>query len=153
MPLYEIECPTDGRAELLLPLSASDALMLPCPTCGQPCYRVHSLASVRPDSLWAGHYIENYGYVTSSKQVANIRKQRRLVEIGDRADQEAIHKTATDAAKAKKDKFAKETRAFLEAEFSGKGMLTSDGEITPEANRKLSDEPITFIDEDDPRLK
>lgn len=151
MPLYEFECIYDGRFELLLSMSTPESMMMACPACGKPCYRVVSLPVMRPDALWAGHYLENYGYVTSSSQVAQIRKERHLIEVGDRTDREAMKKRAADAAKARDEKFAKETRAFVEEEFSGKGMIDSFGEITPEANRALSDKPLT--DTKDERLK
>lgn len=151
MPLYEYQCFEHGRFELLLPLSEAERPSVFCAKCRRTSPRVVSLASMRPDALWAGHYLENYGYVTSSSQVAQIRKDRHLVEVGDRTDREAMKKRADDAAKAKREQFAKETRAFVEEEFSGKGMIDSFGEITPEANRALSDKPIT--DTKDERLK
>lgn len=151
MPLYEFECPEHGRFEMLWPIRDCYRSWCICPECGFACERVASRVSMRPDTLWAGHVLENYGYVTSSSQVAQIRKERHLIEVGDRTDREAMKKRAADAAKARDEKFAKDTRAFVEEEFSGKGMIDSFGEITPEANRALSDKPL--IDTKDERLK
>lgn len=161
MPLYEFECPDHGRFEELMPRLPEEEWH-ECPEAKEilpgmwiNCIRraplVPSRVSMRPDTLWAGHVVEGYGYVTSSSNLAKIQKDRHLVEVGDQSDRDAVHKTAADARKEKKEKFAKETRAFIEEEFSGKGMIDSFGEITPEANRPLSDKPLT--DTKDERLK
>lgn len=152
MPLYEFECGIHGKFEVLLSrLPDSEAHLCPVVFCAAYCSLVPSRVSMRPDTLWAGH-ITDHGYITSSSKLARIYKDRHLVELGDRADREAMKKTADEAAKAKDEKFAKDTRAFLNERLSDAGLLNSFGEVIPEATRKISDEPITRI-KDDPRLK
>lgn len=102
--------------------------------------------------MWAGHITESYGYVTSSSQLARMKREKHHVEVGDRSDREAMKKTADEAAKARDEKFAKETRKFLKKRLSDAGILNSFGEVRPEATKKLSDEPINHITNDDPRL-
>ncbi len=144
MPLYNFKCCLCLTvSELLLPMSKSDVDFALCPSCGLGiAERQVELCAMRPDSLWAGHYIENYGYTTSSSKLAQIRKDRHLVEVGDRADREAMKKTADEAAKARDEKFSKDTRKFIEDRFAGAGVLDSFGQIRPEATRKLSDEEL-----------
>lgn len=151
MPIYEYACFEHGRFELLMPLSEADRPSVYCLTCRRTCPRVPSLSSMRPDTLWAGH-VTDHGYITSSSKLRRIYRDKHLVELGDRADREAMKKTADEAAKAKDEKFAKETRTFLNERLSDAGLLNSFGEVRPEAMEKLSDEPITRL-KDDPRLK
>ncbi len=142
MPCYEYECSVCGRFEKLLPLSEADSLTFVC-QCGNMAERIHSLVTVRPDSMWSGVMTEHAGYVTSSSQHNRVLKDKGWMEIGDsRDDRESVHKIAADARKAKKEKFAKETRTFLETQFSGKGLIDSFGQLTPEARRPLSDKQI-----------
>lgn len=92
--------------------------------------------------MWAGHVTDNYGYVTSSSQLARIKREKHHVEVGDRSDREAMKKTADEAAVARDEKLATDTRQFLEQRLSDAGILNSFGEVRPEAMVKLSDESI-----------
>lgn len=151
MPLYEFMCPVDGyRFERLL-IRLPEEETSDCPDCGARSSFVWSRVTMRPDTMWAGVMTEYAGYVTSASEHNHVLKQRRLMEVGDRADREAVHKIAADARREKKEKFAKETKEFLQKEFSGKGLLDSFGQVTPEANRPLSDKPLTSTK--DERLK
>ncbi len=141
MPIFEFHCPEHGHFEELLSM-IPEYETHECPACGKESPLVPSLPVMRPDTLWAGHYIENYGYTTSSSKLAQIRKERHLVEVGDRADREAMKKAADEAAKARDEKFSKDTRKFLEDRLAGAGVLDSFGQIRPEAARKLSDEEL-----------
>src|SRR5262245_29266719 len=141
MPLYHFKCGC-GVIELLVPMVASDAAGYDCSTCGQFAERQVELCSMRPDPYWSGVMTKHDGYVTSASKLAQSRKDRHLVEVGDRADREAMKKRADEAAKDREDKFAADTRAFFDEHFSGQGLLDSFGNLRPEANRKLSDEEI-----------
>ncbi len=137
MPLYEFHCKFDGRFELLLKEAPKGKRA--CPKCGARSPLIFPLTVMRPDPYWSGIMTEHYGYVTSSSKLAQIRKERHLVEVGDRADREAMKKTADEAAKARDEKFSKDTRKFLEDRFAGAGVLDSFGQLRPEATRKLSE--------------
>src|SRR5215468_5395185 len=130
MPLYHFKCGC-GVIELLVPMIASEAAGYDCSACGQFAERQVELCAMRPDAMWAGH-LTDQGYVTSSSKLAQIRKDKHLVEIGDRTDREAMKRTADEAAKAKEDKFAADTREFLNTQLAGKGILDSFGGVRPE---------------------
>lgn len=152
MPLYEYECFEHGRFELLLPLAEAERPSVFCLKCRRTCPRVFSLVAMRPDPFWSGVMTRNYGYVTSGSRIAQIMKEKHWSEVGDRSDREAAKKTAEEAAKAREDKFAKDTRKFLENRLSEAGVLDSFGGVRPEAMKPLSSEPITRITKDDPRF-
>src|SRR5262249_27535585 len=140
MPLYDFECPFHGRFELLLKEAPKGKRS--CPQCNTRSPLVAPLTVMRPDPYWSGVMTGNYGYVTSGSQVARIKKERNIVELGDRADREGMEKIASDARKAKRENFSKETRKFLEEQFTDAGVLDSDGRLRPEATVKLSDKSI-----------
>lgn len=143
MPIFEFECPHHGRFEcILLKLPESETHFCPLVECWTPAPLVPSLPVMRPDSLWAGHYLENFGYVTSSSKVAQIQKEKHQVEIGNRDELEAMQKTAEQGAKARDEKFSTERRKLLEDKLTGAGVVDSFGQLRPEATRKLSDEEI-----------
>lgn len=75
-------------------------------------------------------------------------KEKRHVEIGDRTDSEGMKKMANEAAKARDEKFAQESREFLRGEMAKRGLLDSEGKLRPEASRPLSDTPLIHTTDD-----
>lgn len=155
MPLYNFQCVLCNTvSELLLPVTKSTLDYALCPSCGLgPAERMVELCTMRPDPYWSGVMTKHDGYVTSSSKLAQSRKERHLVEVGDRDDREAMKKTADEAAKARDEKFSKDTREFLNTQLAGKGILDSFGGVRPEAMKEITSEPITRMTKDDPRLK
>lgn len=150
MPLFEFECETDGIFEALLTHVPGDGHH-PCPVCDIPAPYIPSLVTVRPDNMWAGHYIEGRGYFTSKSKLDRAMKEQHHVPIGDRTDVEGMKKTANEAAKARDEKFFQESREFMRDAAAKRGLLDSEGNLRPEASKPLSDTPL--IHTNDPRVK
>jgi hypothetical protein len=106
---------------------------------------------MKPDSLWAGHVIENHGYFTSESKLKESMKQRKLVRVGDRTDVDGMKKMADEAAAARDAKFAAESRQFIRNAMGERGLLDAFGNLKPEASKPLSDTPL--VSSKDDRLK
>lgn len=150
MPIYEHECEAHGRFEIILQ-TRSDEEYRACPVCDVPAPLVPSLTVMRPDTLWAGHQIEGRGYFTSKSKLDRTMKEKHHIPVGDRTDAEGMKKMADEAAKARDEKFAQESREFLRGKMAERGLLDSDGKLRPEASRPLSDTPL--IHTTDERVK
>jgi putative FmdB family regulatory protein len=140
MPLYDFDCKFCGRFELLLKEAPKGKRA--CPKCGARSPLVWPLTVMRPDSLWAGHYIENQGYFTSESKLTRVMKEKKQTRVGDRIDAEGMKKMAEQAAKARDKKFEEDSRNFLRAEMAKRDLLDSDGKLRPEASKPLSDTPL-----------
>jgi len=150
MPLFQFNCKTHGVFEVLrnsLPKSER----YKCPDCGKLSPYVWPLTVMRPDSLWAGHVVENHGYFTSESQLGKSMKKRKLTRIGDRIDAEGMKAMANAAAAARDAKFAEESREFMRRAVAERGLLDAFGNLKPEASAPLSDTPL--ISSNDDRLK
>lgn len=150
MPIFEAVCEKHGRFEALRN-SLPDERHLPCPVCDVPAPLVPSLPVMKPDTLWAGHQIEGRGYFTSKSRLDKTMKEQRHVPVGDRADAEGMKKMANEAAKARDEKFAQESREFMRNEMAKRGLLDSEGHLRPEATKPLTDTPL--IHTTDERVK
>jgi len=106
---------------------------------------------MKPDSLWAGHVVENHGYFTSESQLNKSMKKRKLTRVGDRTDANGMKAMAEAAAKARDEKFAAESRQFLRDAVAERGLLDAFGNLKPEASKPLSDTPL--VSSTDDRLK
>lgn len=150
MPLFEFQCESHGRFEILrnsLPEDEHHA----CPVCDIPAPFAWSKPVMRPDSLWAGHVLENHGYFTSESQLNKSMKKRKLTRVGDRTDADGMKAMANAAAKARDEKFAAESRQFLRDKMGERGLLDAFGQLKPEASKPLTDTPL--ISTNDERLK
>ena len=147
MPLYLYECPTHQAFELLLPLAEAEAEVKPCPRCGMPGERVPARVTMKPDDLWAGHDIEGYGHITSASKLARIRKEKSHITLHGRDDVEAMKKAAAEGRKAREAKLDRDIKEAFEGNFAGSGVVDSFGAPTPDAFKKLSDEPITSVND------
>src|SRR5262245_7430757 len=148
MPLYEFSCLEHERFEVLLPISDCEVAHHSCPQCGSASERVASLVSMKPDDLWAGHFVEGYGYVTSSSKLDRIRKDKRHIVLNGRDDVEAMKKMAEQGRKDREAKLDRDIKEVFEEGFAGSGVIDSFGAPTPDAFKKLSDEQITSINDD-----
>lgn len=142
MPLFNFKCETHGTFEILRN-SLPDTEHYACPTCDIPAPFVWPLVNMRPDSLWAGHYLENHGYFTSESQLKKTMKKRKLTRVGDRADCEGMKAMANKAAAERDAKFEAESRQFMRDAMAERGLLDSFGNLKPEAAKPLSDTPLT----------
>src|SRR5262245_708970 len=140
MPLYDFECKSCGRFELLLKEAPKGKRA--CPQCGARSPLVWPLTVMRPDSLWAGHFIENQGYFTSESRLGKAMKKKKQTRVGDRIDAEGMKKMAEEAAKARDKRFEEDSKNFLRAEMAKRDLLDSDGKLRPEAAKPLSDTPL-----------
>ena len=140
MPLFDFDCPFDGRFELLLREAPKGRRA--CPMCRTRSPLVAPLVVMRPDTAWSGVMDKNVGYIVSDSQRKRLLKERNLVEIGNRDDREAMKREADRAAKDRKSKEATERRQALEEAISGSGLVDSFGQLRPEATEKLTDERI-----------
>jgi len=150
MPLFEFECESHGRFEILrnsLPNDEHHA----CPACDIPAPFVWSKPVMRPDSLWAGHVLENHGYFTSESQLNKSMKKRKLTRVGDRTDADGMKAMANAAAAARDAKFAEESKQFMRNAVAERGLLDAFGNLKPEALTPLSDTPL--VSSKDDRLK
>ena len=150
MPLFQFNCKTHGVFEVLrnsLPKSER----YKCPDCGKSSPYVWPLTVMKPDSLWAGHVVENHGYFTSESQLNKSMKKRKLTRVGDRTDANGMKAMAEAAAKARDEKFAAESRQFLRDAVAERGLLDAFGNLKPEASKPLSDTPL--VSSTDDRLK
>jgi hypothetical protein len=120
----------------------------PCPACDIPAPYIPSLTVMRPDNLWAGHQIEGRGYFTSKSRLDKTMKEKRHVPVGDRADAEGMRKMAREAAAARDEKFAQESREFMREQMAKRGLLDADGNLRPEASKPLSDTPLIHTNDD-----
>lgn len=75
-------------------------------------------------------------------------KEQHHVPVGDRTDAEGMKKMANEAAKARDEKFAQESREFLRNKMAERGLLDSDGKLRPEASKPLSDTPLIHTTDD-----
>ncbi len=150
MPLFEFQCETHGRFEILRNSLPQDEHYA-CPVCEIPALFVWSKPVMRPDSLWAGHVLENHGYFTSESRLSKSMKKRKLTRVGDRTDADGMKAMAEAAAKARDEKFAADSRQFLRNAVAERGLLDAFGNLKPEASTPLSDTPL--ISSADDRLK
>ena len=129
MPIYEGHCEHHGRFEALRSRYPEEEY-LPCPVCDIPAPIVPSLATMRPDTYWAGVNTSNYGYVTSASQLKAEMERRNHVPVGDRTDREAWEKIADNAQKDKDKKLEKDVHDWNVRTFgpSGLGLGGADGE-------------------------
>ena len=140
MPLFDFDCKRCGRFELLLKEAPKGKRA--CPECGARSSFVWPLTVMRPDSLWAGHYIENQGYFTSESQLSKVMKKQKRTRIGDRTDMDGMKKMAEEAARKRDDNFKENSRQFLREAMAERGLLDADGKLRPEASKPLSDTPL-----------
>jgi hypothetical protein len=103
---------------------------------------------MRPDTLWAGHVVPGYGYMTSSSKLAKAEKQKGHITLNGRNDVEAMRKMAEQGRKDREAKLDKDIKDAFDEGFAGSGVIDSFGEPTPDAFKKLSDEPITCMNDD-----
>jgi hypothetical protein len=150
MPLFEFHCEDHGKFEVLRN-SLPDDEHCPCPACDLPAPFVWPLTVMRPDTLWAGHAIENHGYFTSESKLEKVMKKRKHTRVGDRSDIDGMKKMAAEAAKARDAKFEAESKQFLREKMGERGLLDAFGNLKPEASKPLSDTPL--ISTKDDRLK
>ena len=150
MPLYTFHCEEDGVFELLLPMAESNREGAECPDCGTIGHRVAEICSMRPDSMWAGHVVEGYGYVTSASKLAKIKKAKNHVELNGRNDVESMKKMAEQGRKDRETKLDKDIKDAFEEGFAGSGAVDSFGAPAPGIFDKISDEQI--LRGDDPRI-
>ncbi len=149
MPIFEFDCKFCGPFELLLKEAPKGKRA--CPKCGARSERVWSLTVMRPDTLWAGHVIENQGYFTSESKLGKVMKEKKQTRIGDKVDAQGMKKMAEEAAKARDKKFEDDSRKFMREEMAKRDLLDSDGKLKPEASRPLSDTPL--LSSKDERVK
>ena len=140
MPIFEFDCKFCGRFELLLKEAPKGKRA--CPKCGARSPRIPSLPVMRPDSLWAGHVIENQGYFTSESKLGKVMKEKKQTRIGDKIDAQGMKKMAEEAAKARDKAFEEDSRKFMREEMAKRDLLDSDGKLRPEASKQLSDTPL-----------
>jgi hypothetical protein len=150
MPLFEFHCEDHGTFEVLRNSLPKDGHCA-CPVCDVPAPFVWPLVNMKPDSLWAGHVIENHGYFTSESQLNKTMKKRKLTRVGDRSDMDGMKKMAEEAARARDNKFSQESKQFIRDEMGKRGLLDAEGNLKPEASKPLSDTPL--ISTKDDRLK
>lgn len=151
MPIFEFECPTHGCfEELLSRFPSNESHVCPCHGCLIGAPLVPSRVAMQPDSLWAGHVVEGYGYVTSASKLAKIKKDKGHITLSGRDDMEAMKKMAAEGRKARDEKLDRDIKEVFDEHFTGSGVIDSFGAPVPGAFDKLSDTPITSGD--DPRL-
>lgn len=150
MPLFDFKCDDHGNFEVLRN-SLPKSQRYKCPQCGKSSPLVWPLTVMRPDSLWAGHVVENHGYFTSESQLNKSMKKRKLTRVGDRTDADGMKAMANAAAKARDEKFANESRRFLRDKMGECGLLDAFGNLKPEASEPLTDTPLVSTNDD--RLK
>lgn len=143
MPLFEFQCAVDGnRFELLLSGLPEDETGA-CPLCGARSPLVWSMPVMKPDANWFyGEEVAGHGYLNSASKIARARKANGLVELGGRDDREAMKRIAAEGRAAQDARLEKAARRCFERAVIGTGVVDADGNATPEAMRKISDEPI-----------
>lgn len=146
MPLFDFECKLCGRFELLLKEAPKGKRA--CPKCAARSELVWPLTVMRPDSLWAGHYIPNQGYFTSESKLEKVMKEKKQTRIGDSVDAQGMKKMAEEAAKARDKAFEEDSRRFIREEMAKRDLLDSDGNLRPEATKPLSDTPLISSKDD-----
>lgn len=149
MPLFDFECKFCGRFELLLKEAPKGKRA--CPKCGARSEFVWPLTVMRPDTLWAGHYIPNQGYFTSESKLGKVMKEKKQTRVGDKIDAQGMRKMAEEAAKARDKAFEEDSRKFIREKMAERDLLDSDGRLRPEASKPLSDTPL--LSSDDERCK
>ncbi len=97
---------------------------------------------MKPDSLWAGHYIENQGYFTSESKLGQVMKEKKQTRVGDKIDAQGMKKMAEEAAKARDKAFEEDSRRFIREKMAERDLIDSDGKLRPEATKPLSDTPL-----------
>jgi putative FmdB family regulatory protein len=148
MPIYEYLCPTCGLIEQLLPMSASDQATYIC-RCGAMADRVVSLAAMRPDSAWHfGEFVPGHGHLNSASKIARAKKARGIVELSGRNDIESMKKMAASARQGWDEQLSRQTRRHFEETIANSGVVDSFGELTSDAIRQLSSEPITSANDE-----
>ncbi len=145
MPIFEYNCEHHGKFETVLP---SFVETHSCPTCGADCEWMPSLVAMQPDDMWHG-VMTPYGPLSSRSKFEAIQKEKHHATIGSRSDIDDMKKAAAQAKADIEKKEEAEGLKYWESQFSNNGLLDSDGRVTPEANRKLSDTPITNTKDDD----
>lgn len=150
MPLFEFNCESHGVFEVLRN-SIPDDEYLACPVCDVPAPFVWSRPVMRPDTMWAGHYVPGRGYFTSKSELNKTMKQQKHIPIGDRTDAEGMKKMADEAAAARDARFAEESKEFIRNAVAERGLLDAFGNLKPEASEPLSDTPL--VSTEDERLK
>lgn len=150
MPLFEFNCEDHGVFEVLRN-SIPDDGHCACPVCDLPAPFVWPLVNMKPDSLWAGHFLENHGYFTSESKLEKTMKRRKLTRVGDRTDMDGMKKMAEEAARARDAKFERESKEFMREQMAKRGLLDSFGNLKPEASKPLSDKPL--VSTNDERVK
>lgn len=103
---------------------------------------------MKPDTLWAGHVIENHGYYTSESRLEKAMKKKKLTRIGDRTDADGMKAMADAAAKARDAKFEAESKQFMRDAMAKHGLLDAFGNLKPEAGKPLSDTPLVSTKDD-----
>lgn len=147
MPIFEFQCEDHGVFEVLRN-SIPDDQHYACPVCDVPAPFIWSKPIMRPDTMWAGHYVPGRGYFTSKSQLDKTMKQQHHVPVGDRSDAEGMRAMARKAAEARDAKFAEESKEFMRQQMAKRGLLDAEGNLIPEASKPLSDTPLISTNDD-----
>jgi hypothetical protein len=126
MPIYEFECPTHGRFEVIF----SSVLNVNTYTCqlDSSCIAdsewVPSLTSMHPDKYWSGTSTD-LGYVTSQSQYKTLQKEKNFEDISPKDLDGYKKQVARNKAEIEKKK--DEERHKLAVEMCSKDDVAKDG--------------------------
>jgi putative FmdB family regulatory protein len=106
MPIYEYRCSRCGELFEYIKGVPEPDLELPCQSCGETANLVPSVPVMRPDSYWAGHMDDTFGYVTSRSELKRKEQAAGLRRKEDGDEYQA--KVARASREAKEDKIRRE---------------------------------------------
>ena len=90
MPLYEYECATDGRFEVIRKFS--DPPLSACPTCGSPVEKQASAPAIQFKG--SGWYITDYARKSSGEGAGKDKGDQDGAKSGDKGDKPSSEKPA-----------------------------------------------------------
>ena len=110
MPLYEYQCPTCGRFEVIRKFS--DAPLTECPTCGKPITKLFSAPAIKFKG--AGWYVTDYAKKSTNGEGKNSGESSTSSKESAPAAQEA-----TSSSSSSKDSSAPSPTSSATSSASG----------------------------------
>jgi putative FmdB family regulatory protein len=112
VPLYEYQCPTCGRFEVIRKFS--DAPLTECPTCGKPITKLFSAPAIKFKG--AGWYVTDYAKKSTNGEGKNSGESAASSKESAPASKEAVGSSSSSSSK---DSSAPSTTSSATSSASG----------------------------------
>jgi putative FmdB family regulatory protein len=97
VPLYEYQCPTCGRFEVIRKFS--DAPLSECPTCGKPITKLFSAPAIQFKG--AGWYVNDYAKKSTNGEGSKSGESANSSKESSSASKEATGSASSDSSSSK----------------------------------------------------